>query len=381
MSGVAAVAVMVLAIGARAQDPAFDARAARVDPYVEKQRVVVMTDIANEPDDQMSMVRFLVYANQFDVEGLIATTSTWMKNKVRPDVIQMLVGAYDAVRPKLSQHQPGFPTASALSSVIVAGQPGYGMAAVGPDKMSPGAELIIRAAERSDPRPLWVLAWGGTNTLAQALLHAKATKTAAELDALVAKLRVYTISDQDDAGPWLRREFPALHYIGIPSTPDGDQYVSGHLDRHQRRSLLQERARRRLHDVHRRLGEPERAQQGTARKALPDALLHSRRRYAGISRPDQQRPGELHEPGLWRMERPLRVANLLRRAAPVLDPGRRFVSRPRQLQGHRGRPGWPGLHLRPGRRSGAGGPRSSTTSRRGWTGRSKTWTAPITIPR
>ena len=49
-------------------------------------------------------------------------------------------------------------------------------------------------------------------------------ETAAQLDALVAKLRVYTISDQDDAGPWIRREFPALHYIGLPSTPDGDQY-------------------------------------------------------------------------------------------------------------------------------------------------------------
>jgi Cellulose-binding Sde182, nucleoside hydrolase-like domain len=34
-----------------------------IDPYVEKQRVVVMTDIANEPDDQMSMVRFLIYSN------------------------------------------------------------------------------------------------------------------------------------------------------------------------------------------------------------------------------------------------------------------------------------------------------------------------------
>ena len=53
-----------------------------------------MTDIANEPDDQMSMVRFLVYSNQFDVEGLIATTSTWMRNQVRPDVIQTLVDAY-----------------------------------------------------------------------------------------------------------------------------------------------------------------------------------------------------------------------------------------------------------------------------------------------
>jgi len=92
--------------------------------------------------------------------------------------------------------------------------------------MSAGAELIIAAAGKSDPRPLWVLAWGGTNTLAQALLRAKATKTPAELDAIVSKLRVYTISDQDDAGPWLRREFPALHYIASPSTQDGEQYYS-----------------------------------------------------------------------------------------------------------------------------------------------------------
>ena len=167
-----------------------------------------MTDIANEPDDQMSMVRFLLYSNQIDVEGLIATTSTWMKNRVRPDVIETLIAAYDQVRPTLLQHQPGFPTAADLKAVVVSGQPGYGMAAVGPDRMSAGAELIIRAAERPDPRPLWVLAWGGTNTLAEALLHARATKTPAQLDALVARLRVYAISDQDDAGPWIRREFP-----------------------------------------------------------------------------------------------------------------------------------------------------------------------------
>jgi hypothetical protein len=201
-----------------------DPLAARVDPYVDKQRVVVMTDIANEPDDQMSMVRLLVYSNQFDIEGLIATTSTWMKNKVRPDVIQTLIEAYSRVRPKLLEHQPGFPRAESLKAVVVSGQPAYGMAAVGPDKVSAGAELIIRSAEKSDPRPLWVLAWGGTNTLAQSLLHAKATKTPAELDAIVSKLRVYSISDQDDAGPWIRREFPALHYIALPSTPDGDQY-------------------------------------------------------------------------------------------------------------------------------------------------------------
>ena len=41
---------------------------------------------------------------------------------------------------------------------------------------------------------------------------------------LVSRLRVYAISDQDDAGPWIRREFPTLHYVASPSTQDGEQY-------------------------------------------------------------------------------------------------------------------------------------------------------------
>jgi hypothetical protein len=147
-----------------------------------------------------------------------------MKNRVRPDVIRTLVDAYAEVRPRLSQHEPGYPTADALRAAIVAGQAGYGMAMVGAGKSSPGADLILKAAERADDRPLWVLAWGGTNTLAQALLQARAGRNPSQLAALVRKLRVYSISDQDDAGPWIRKEFPALHYIGIPSTPNGEQY-------------------------------------------------------------------------------------------------------------------------------------------------------------
>jgi hypothetical protein len=200
------------------------ALAARHDPYAARPRIVVMTDIANEPDDQMSMVRLLVYANELDLEGLIATTSTWMRNRVRPDVIRAVIDAYAKARPNLLKQAPGYPTAEQLTALVTTGQPGFGMAAVGPDKLTPGAEQIITAADRRDPRPLWVLGWGGANTLAQALLHVRATRPPAAVDALVDKLRVYTISDQDDAGAWLRREFPALHYIAHPSTQDGDEY-------------------------------------------------------------------------------------------------------------------------------------------------------------
>src|SRR4026209_1690545 len=116
--------------GLLAQQGPANVLAARVDPYVEKQRVVVMTDIANEPDDQMSMVRFLVYSNQFDVEGLIATTSTWMKNRVPPAPLPALGAADAEVRRSWIRREPGFPAADALRTVIASGQPAYGMAAV-----------------------------------------------------------------------------------------------------------------------------------------------------------------------------------------------------------------------------------------------------------
>jgi hypothetical protein len=198
---------------------------ARIDLYTPKARLVVLTDIANEPDDQMSMVRLLLYSNQLDIEGLVATTSTWMKKTVRPDVIRLLIDAYGEVQPRLLEHQAGFPAAAALREVVSTGQPEYGMAAVGPGKTSPGSELIVRAVDRADPRPLWVTVWGGANTLAQALLDVRATRTPEEVERFVSKLRVYSISDQDDAGPWMRREFPRLHYVVMPSPPNGEQYV------------------------------------------------------------------------------------------------------------------------------------------------------------
>lgn len=196
-----------------------------VDDFIGKPRVLVLTDMGNEPDDQMSFVRLLLYANELDLESLIATTSTWQKNKVQPEIMRKLIAAYGQVRSNLLTHAVGWPEAANLDAIVTSGQPAYGMAAVGADKTSPGAEAIIRAADRPDPRPLWITIWGGANTLAQALLQVRATRSPAEVDKFVLKLRVSAISDQDDAGPWIRREFPTLHYIVKPSSPDGSEYV------------------------------------------------------------------------------------------------------------------------------------------------------------
>lgn len=190
----------------------------------ERPRVFVLTDIANEPDDEESLVRFLVYANEYDVEGLVATTSTWLKKGTREDLIRRQLAAYSQVRPNLLKHAPGYPTAEQLGAVTFTGQPEYGMAAVGPGKSTAGSQYLITVLDRPDPRPLWVSVWGGANTLAQALTDLRATRSAAEVAAAVAKMRVYAISDQDDAGSWIRREFPDLFYIVSPSRQDGNEY-------------------------------------------------------------------------------------------------------------------------------------------------------------
>ena len=215
-----AVAVAVSTSAAEPPQPSF---AARIDDYVARPRLLVLTDIANEPDDQMSMVRLLVYSNQYDIEGIVATTSTWMRNRVRPDVIRSVIDAYERVRPNLLKHEAGFPDASALRSVVSSGQPGYGMAAAAAGKSSEGSAAIVRAVDKVDGRPLWIAAWGGTNTLAQALTDVRASRSAADVDSFVSKIRVYSISDQDDAGRWIRGEFQSLFYVVSPSTPDGDQ--------------------------------------------------------------------------------------------------------------------------------------------------------------
>lgn len=210
---------------ASAQVPPF-ALAPAPDMVPGKPRVFVLTDIGNEPDDQMSMVRLMLYTNEMDIEGLVATTSTWLRDKVNPETIRGIVDAYGEVRPNLLKHAKGWPEAKQLAARVSSGQPAYGMAAVGPGKSTPGSTALIAAVDRTDARPLWISVWGGANTLAQALRDVRERRTPTELAAFVAKMRVYSISDQDDAGPWIRREFPGLFYVVSPSNVDGAHYAS-----------------------------------------------------------------------------------------------------------------------------------------------------------
>ncbi|HWL16193.1 MAG TPA: nucleoside hydrolase-like domain-containing protein [Opitutus sp.] len=182
-------------------------------------RVFILSDIEADPDDTQSLVRLLLYSDCLDIEGLVATTSTWKRTSVAPESMHAVIRAYAKVHPNLLQHDRRYPQPDALDALVKSGRPAYGMSGVGEGKDSEGSDWLIHVLDQNDERPLWISIWGGANTLAQALHKLRATRSAAEVDRLVAKLRVYTISDQDDSGPWLRKEFPNLFYI---VTPGGD---------------------------------------------------------------------------------------------------------------------------------------------------------------
>ncbi|HSI62504.1 MAG TPA: nucleoside hydrolase-like domain-containing protein, partial [Candidatus Saccharimonadia bacterium] len=79
----------------------------------ERPRLAVLTDIGGDPDDQQSMVRLMVYANEFDIEALVASaagTRGELKGSVtRPDLILKTIAAYEQVLPNLKTHAAGWP--------------------------------------------------------------------------------------------------------------------------------------------------------------------------------------------------------------------------------------------------------------------------------
>lgn len=105
-----------------------------------------------------------------------------------------------------------YPPVDEVLGKVVAGHAVYGLAALDEATPSNASTALVSAVDASE-QPLWVLAWGGANVLAEALNQVKESRTKADIAAFVSKLRVYSISDQDDSGPWIRTNFPTLFYV------------------------------------------------------------------------------------------------------------------------------------------------------------------------
>lgn len=142
----------------------------------DRSRIFVLTDISNEPDDQESLVRLLAHADQYIVEGLVATTS-WRLNDTRyADHVLDVIDGYAEVVDNLNTHsEDEFPSADYLRSRVAASHKFYGLAAL-QRNLSSGAELLVKGVDNSS-EPLYVQMWGGAVVLAEALDHVQATRS------------------------------------------------------------------------------------------------------------------------------------------------------------------------------------------------------------
>lgn len=202
-----------------------------------KPRIIVLTDISPndvEPDDMESIIRLFVHADLFEIEGLVATTG-WSSSGDNADWVRLIHDAIDAYENDLpnlrkrsgqdnfeddeSEQKIGYwPSPDYLRSRTVVGSQVRGMEYIGEDNNSAGSDLIIEMADKEDERPVWVLVWGGANTLAQSIWQVQQERNDKQLKTFLHKLRTYTITDQDrsyeDGTPydisshqWMRREF------------------------------------------------------------------------------------------------------------------------------------------------------------------------------
>ncbi|GFE87755.1 DUF1593 domain-containing protein [Steroidobacter agaridevorans] len=175
----------------------------------------------SDPDDVQSMVRFLLYTNDLDVEGLVASAGTFANVANKRHILDIL-DLYDQVDENLRLRDGRYPTADQLRAVTWQGRSGtWGKPVdevIGQGKDSEASQAIIRAVDRSDPRPLWICVWGGSGDVAQAIWKVQQTRSPAELQRFIAKLRIFMIglgqkTGQDGSGQWLLDTFPQLFVI------------------------------------------------------------------------------------------------------------------------------------------------------------------------
>ena len=177
-----------------------------------KPRVVVMTDIGGDPDDMQSLVRYLLYACDFETEGFCTGFGHGHYKRTRPELIRERIEAYGKVVANLRKHRSDYPSAEHLLSLVKDGHNGDPHK-VGPGMDSEASEWIIRVLDKPDPRPVWFSIWGGPRELAQAIWRASQTRSKEQLAAFNKKIRVHSIADQDKTAGWVKSNHPDVFWI------------------------------------------------------------------------------------------------------------------------------------------------------------------------
>lgn len=196
---------------------------------VEKARTVITTD--GEVDDMNSVIRALFYANEFDLAGIVLTSSVYhyagdKTAGIKPfrwtgtQWVQDFINSYEEIYPNLKVHADGYPKPDYLRSITKVGN----IKSVGEmEEVTEGSEFLKKLFLDDDKRELYVQTWGGTNTTARALKSIEEqygnTKEWASIQKKINdKLVIYIILDQDDSySKYIAKKWPNLRIINDTS--------------------------------------------------------------------------------------------------------------------------------------------------------------------
>lgn len=219
----------------------------------QKPRVVVLTDA--ETDDRCSMVHFLLYTNDMDVEAIVQSNSCFQKKGWSSEPwLEEQLSAYEQCYPNLKVHDPNYPTPEFLRSKVFVGDEdpehvgeGWGAPGLFPGSEitidptgwedTPGSDAIVKALLADDPRPLYIQCWGGGNTALRAFEKLKA-EYPDKYEEAVKKAIMYCIWYQDGAGNYIERHHPGVtlllnhHFSGswdYGTMINSDNFVSQYL--------------------------------------------------------------------------------------------------------------------------------------------------------
>ena len=178
-----------------------------------KPRVIITSD--GEIDDECSMVRCLLYANEWDIEGIVTSSSQyhWQGHRwAGDDWIDPYLDAYAKVYPNLSKHDKAYPTPAYLRERTALGN----VKAEGEmDEVTAGSRLIVKVLlDETDDRPIWLQAWGGPNTIARALKTIE-ERHPDKMAEVAEKIRFFFIWEQDPTYQAYIR--PHWEKYGIPT--------------------------------------------------------------------------------------------------------------------------------------------------------------------
>ncbi len=198
-------------------------------------RLLVLTDIGQDPDDLQSLIRLLHYANEFEIEGIIATADNNHAHEsatIRDDIIHEAIDRYAEVLPNLRLHDSDFPSAETLHTIVKPGNPWGGRNAsvsdtIGPDSDTEGSEHIIERVDAYKGQPLNIAIWGGACDLAQALWKIRRTRSPRKVEEFLSKMRVFSIGAQDSTNDFVRDSFPSLFYV-FGYRREGGSFDSGY---------------------------------------------------------------------------------------------------------------------------------------------------------